>query len=124
MDTSSKKTKVRKYSLDYLQYGFVAVPSKDGENPYCLQCGATLTNHALKPSKLENHLKTNHPDIHKMNGDQRKHYFEDKLDVYERQKVKAPVSFLKVQKKRPQCPVPLVLSSPSTVFHTRSRKGF
>lgn len=58
MATSAKK-KVRKYSIDYLKYGFIPA-SHDERLPFCLLCEQTLCNDSMRPTKLEQHLGNKH----------------------------------------------------------------
>lgn len=58
--TESKK-KCRQYSVDYLKFGFIPSLS-DKQLPMCLLCNKVLSNDAMKPSKLEDHLRRCHPD--------------------------------------------------------------
>ena len=44
---TSAKMKVRKYSLDYLKYGFLVVPH-DERLPLCLLCEQTLYDDSMK----------------------------------------------------------------------------
>ena len=65
-DSSKQKkkpaAKQRKYVDDYVQYGFVE-SSSDPHRPQCLICNKILSNEALKPTKLDRHLKKQHPDL-------------------------------------------------------------
>ncbi|XP_065568930.1 protein FAM200B-like [Artemia franciscana] len=55
------KQKCRRYSGDYLKFGFL--PSKaDRRLPMCLLCHEVLSNDFWKPSKLEDHLRRCHHD--------------------------------------------------------------
>ena len=56
--TTVAKRKVRKYSIDYLRYGFIAYPP-DERLPLCLLCEQTLCNDSMKPAKLESHYHQN-----------------------------------------------------------------
>ena len=58
---SQDKKKCRQYSVDYLKFGFIPSLS-DQHLPMCLLCNRVLSNDAMKPSKLEDHLKRCHPD--------------------------------------------------------------
>lgn len=58
---AESKKKCRQYSIDYLKFGFI--PSMlDKTLPMCLLCNKVLSNDAMKPSKLEDHLKRCHPE--------------------------------------------------------------
>ncbi|CAH1996338.1 unnamed protein product [Acanthoscelides obtectus] len=58
---SESKKKCRQYSVDYLKFGFIpSLPDK--QSPMCLLCNKVLSNDAMKPSKLQDHLRRCHPD--------------------------------------------------------------
>lgn len=58
---SEPKKKFKQYSVDYLKLGFI--PSfSDKQLPMCLLCNKVLANDAMKPSKLQDHLRRCHPD--------------------------------------------------------------
>lgn len=61
---SKKKPKTfsRKYSADYIKYGFTFVGTEEEPLPQCVICFETLANESMKPSKLDRHLKTKHPE--------------------------------------------------------------
>lgn len=51
---SSKK---RKWSDEYVQYGFTCITERDGsQRPYCMICNAKLSNSSLAPAKLREHF--------------------------------------------------------------------
>lgn len=58
---SESKKKCRQYSVDYLKLGFIPSLS-DKQLPMCLLCNKVLGNDAMKPSKLQDHLRRCHPD--------------------------------------------------------------
>ncbi|GFW43488.1 SCAN domain-containing protein 3 [Trichonephila clavipes] len=58
---AESKKKCRQYRVDYLKFGFIESVSDKGL-PMCLLCNRVLSNDAMKPSKLEDHLKRCHPD--------------------------------------------------------------
>ncbi|GFW91181.1 uncharacterized protein TNCV_3301571 [Trichonephila clavipes] len=58
---AGSKKKSRLYSVDYLKFGFIEFVS-DKRLPLCLLCNRVLSNDAMKPSKLEDHLRRCHPD--------------------------------------------------------------
>lgn len=58
---SESKKKCRQYSVDYLKFGFIpSLPDK--QLPMCLLCNKVLGNDAMKPSKLQDHLRRCHLD--------------------------------------------------------------
>ena len=57
---TAKAQKKRKYSEDYIQYGFTWCGSEEAPNPHCVLCGEQLANQAMVPRKLIRHLKTKH----------------------------------------------------------------
>jgi hypothetical protein len=52
--------KKRKYSEDYLKFGFTTLISNGIEKPQCVLCNAVLSAESMKPSKLKRHLETKH----------------------------------------------------------------
>ena len=51
---SSKK---RKWSDEYVQYGFTCITERDGsQRPQCMICNANLSNSSLAPAKLREHF--------------------------------------------------------------------
>ncbi|KAJ1137675.1 hypothetical protein NDU88_004073 [Pleurodeles waltl] len=59
-DLSQKKTKCRKYDVEYLSMGFTCSGSEHEQQPQCVLCYEILSNEAMKPSKLRRHLETKH----------------------------------------------------------------
>ena len=60
-----KKRKIsRKYHSVYLKFGFIQEPGSELDpRPLCIICCESLSNDAMKPSKLERHLQSKHPDL-------------------------------------------------------------
>ena len=56
----SLKKKCRQYSVEYLKYGFIALPTNK-QLPMCRLCEKTFSNEAMKPSRLYEHLEKIHP---------------------------------------------------------------
>ena len=52
--------KKRKYSEDYLQYGFTDAIGNGQVVPQCIVCFQVLSNDALRPTRLQRHLQTKH----------------------------------------------------------------
>ena len=53
----------RKYDDGYIKFGFIAIETKREIRPQCVICAAVLSYDALKPVKLERHLKSVHPKL-------------------------------------------------------------
>ncbi len=54
-------TKKRKYSEEYINYGFTSILTDGIEKPQCVLCFKVLGNDSMRPSKLKHHLQTIHP---------------------------------------------------------------
>ena len=52
----------RKYSPAYIKYGLIAIEHNGEVLPHCVVCMKTIANSAMKPSLIQRHLDTNHPD--------------------------------------------------------------
>ena len=52
--------KKRKYSEDYLQYGFTDAIANGQVVSQCVICFQILSNDSLSPSRLQRHLQTKH----------------------------------------------------------------
>ena len=52
----------RKYSPEYIRYGFIAIEHGGKCLPQCVLCMKTLSNAAMKPSLLKRHLVSNHAE--------------------------------------------------------------
>lgn len=67
----------RKYTSneDYLKFGFTCIEFNGKVKPQCVTYAVVLSNEALKPAKLERHLKTMHPTI----SDKSAEYFQGKV---------------------------------------------
>jgi len=53
----------RKYDDGYIKFGFIAIETNREIRPQCVICATVLSNDALKPAKLERHLKSVHPTL-------------------------------------------------------------
>ncbi|XP_061598837.1 SCAN domain-containing protein 3-like isoform X5 [Cololabis saira] len=62
-DNPTKSKFMRKYNPDFIKYGFVNGGSAAVPRAKCVECGLTLSNEALKPSKLQRHLESKHPTL-------------------------------------------------------------
>ena len=55
--------KKRKWSDEYVQYGFTYIKESDGtQRPQCMICNILLSNSSLAPAKLKEHFKRHHGD--------------------------------------------------------------
>ena len=68
-----KPQPIRKYSKEYLQYGFTF--TMDEAKPQCLVCNEVLTNHSMKTSLLKRHFLGKHNSL----KDKPVTYFEEIL---------------------------------------------
>ncbi|XP_003738604.1 SCAN domain-containing protein 3-like [Galendromus occidentalis] len=60
----AKASKTRWYHPDYLELGFVVEPGSEVcPRPLCLVCSQSLSNDAMKPSKLSRHFQAKHSDL-------------------------------------------------------------
>lgn len=53
----------RKYDDGYIKFGFIAIETNREIRSQYVICAAVLSNDALKPPKLERHLKSVHPKL-------------------------------------------------------------
>ncbi|KAK5648013.1 hypothetical protein RI129_002905 [Pyrocoelia pectoralis] len=60
---STLKSKRRKFSDEYLAYGFTSTNLNGQERPQCVICYEVLSNESMKPAKLRRHLETKHKDL-------------------------------------------------------------
>ncbi len=79
---TSSKRKTRKYSEEYLSFGFTSVGPADNPMPVRVLCSETLSNEALKPCKLRRHLETKHGSF----ASKPREFFENKLKDYQQRK--------------------------------------
>ncbi|KRX93267.1 SCAN domain-containing protein 3 [Trichinella pseudospiralis] len=57
--------KKRKYHAEYIKYGFVNTVKNGVEVPQCVVCLYTLSNDALRLTRLQRHLHHRHPELSK-----------------------------------------------------------
>ncbi|GFW65489.1 protein FAM200B [Trichonephila clavipes] len=76
------KIKSRKYSQEYLNFGFTITEVNGEEKPLCVICSKILAADSMKPNKLKRHFETLHGEyINKP-----REFFESKLKSYGEQK--------------------------------------
>lgn len=76
------KIKSRKYSQEYLNFGFTSTEVNEEERPLCIICSKMLAADSMKPNKLKRHLETLHSEY----VNKPREFFELKLKSYEKQK--------------------------------------
>ena len=75
--------KQRKYSNEYIKFGFTSISKNGMTKPQCVLCNAALSVEAMKPSKLKRHFNTKHPEHVVKNLT----FFEGKKLILKRQKL-------------------------------------
>lgn len=68
--------KKRKYSDDFLQYGFTSIVTAGIEKPQCVICNEVLSAESMKPNKLKRHFDSKHPSFAGKDTE----YFRSKAD--------------------------------------------
>src|SRR4029434_4789417 len=66
LNTQKRKLeKMRKYSNNYLKFGFTYKETDGDKLPVCVVCSSVLSNESMKPSKLQRHvdLETTHAHL-------------------------------------------------------------
>ncbi|XP_042221384.1 protein ZBED8-like [Homarus americanus] len=76
-------TKKRKYLDNYIKYGFVPLQKGDTELSQCVICFKTLSNDGMRPTRLERHLITTHPEF----ANKPKAFFEARKESLKRAKI-------------------------------------
>ena len=61
MSATKAKKKYRQYSQEYFKYGYVPLLANE-TTPMCLLCEKTLSNDAMKPATMRDHLERIHSD--------------------------------------------------------------
>ena len=64
-ESSGKPRKIatRKYDPEYIKYGFKSAGNDLDPQTQCVECALILSIEALKPSKLQRHLESKHPEV-------------------------------------------------------------
>lgn len=73
----------RKYDDSYIKFRFIAIETNRETRPQCVICSTVLSNDALKPAKLERHIKTVHPKL----SDRPPAFFMGKLENLKKMKL-------------------------------------
>lgn len=81
--------KKRKYIEEYLQYGFTDATINGQVVPKCVICLETLSNDALRPSRLQRHLQTKHPGLQ----DKPLAFFQTKKESFKKMKIVGEENF-------------------------------
>ncbi|CAH1971315.1 unnamed protein product [Acanthoscelides obtectus] len=56
-------TKKRKFTEDYVKFGFTCIEKDELQLPQCVICMKVLSNYSMKPNRLERHLKHHHSTL-------------------------------------------------------------
>ena len=78
MNEGELSIKKRKYSDEFLKYGFTSIVVAGIEKPQCVICRPTdiLSAESMKPNKLKRHFDTKHQNF----SDKDVQYFKNKAD--------------------------------------------
>src|SRR6218665_2785578 len=76
MNEGELSVKKRKYSDEFLKYGFTSVVVAGIEKPQCVICNGVLSAESMKPNKLKRHCDTKHHNF----SDKDVQYFKNKAD--------------------------------------------
>ncbi|CAH1998940.1 unnamed protein product [Acanthoscelides obtectus] len=55
--------KKRKFSEDYVKFGFTFIEKDELQLPRSVICMKVLSNDSMRPNRLETHLKQQHPTL-------------------------------------------------------------
>ena len=81
--------KKRKYLDNYIEFGFASLQKSNIEIPQCVICYKTLSNDAMRPSRLKRHLETAHPAL----ANKRKAFFLAKSQSLKKAKLDSSGAF-------------------------------
>ena len=96
------KPKRRKYTEDYVQYGFTVIMKGEVMKPQCVICATILSEHSMKPSLLKRHLQTQHPqDMNKQESDSQ--YFIRKAESFNKGKLDSTGQYFKLNESATYC---------------------
>src|SRR6218665_3257233 len=76
MNEGELSVKKRKYSDEFLKYGFTSIVVAGIEKPQCVICNDVLLAESMKPNKLKRHFYTKHQNF----SDKDVQYFKNKAD--------------------------------------------
>lgn len=85
----SQQGKKRKYSDEYLKFGFTSLNKGDFDIPQCVICLKTLSNDAMRPTRMKRHLTGNHPEL----AEKPEAYFATKRDSLKKQRLDGTGAF-------------------------------
>ncbi|XP_039213888.1 zinc finger BED domain-containing protein 5-like [Crotalus tigris] len=76
MTMDPKNIRKRKYSEDFLQYGFTSIFTAGIKKPQCVICCNVLSAESMMPNKLKRHFESKHPSY----AGKDTNYFRTKAD--------------------------------------------
>ncbi|GFY20299.1 DUF4371 domain-containing protein [Trichonephila clavipes] len=79
------KIKSRKYSQEYLNFGFTITEVNGEEKPLCVICSKILAADRMKPNKLKRHFETLHVAVHTLSNDTVSRRIDDIAEDVEQQ---------------------------------------
>ncbi|CAG9790709.1 unnamed protein product [Diatraea saccharalis] len=84
-------SKKRKFSDDYIKFGFTFIERDELQLPQCVICMKVLSNDSMRPSRLERHLNQQHPTL----SSKSKEFFSSKAESLKRMRLDKSGSYHK-----------------------------
>lgn len=75
--------KKRKFSEDYIKFGFTFIEKDELQLPQCVICMKVLSNDSMRPTRLERHLNQQHPTL----VSKSKEFFSSKAESLKRMRL-------------------------------------
>lgn len=85
----TSKTKKRLFSEEYVTFGFTFIIKEEEQLPQCVICHKVLSNDAMRPVRLQRHLKTVHPELQNKSRD----FFLNKTAALKRMRLDSTAVF-------------------------------
>ncbi|CAB3224975.1 unnamed protein product [Arctia plantaginis] len=84
-------SKKRKFSDDYLKFGFTFIERDELQLSQCVICVKVLSNDSMRPSRLERHFNQQHPTL----ASKSKEFFSSKAESLKRMRLDKSGSYHK-----------------------------